>query len=64
MNAPDLSMMATAFRVPAIPAPPNDPTSLLLNGQVGWRAQELDGVVLSIDAGALECRSPPRRQGR
>jgi phage tail-like protein len=53
MNAPDLSVMPTAFRTAAIPKPPDDPTSLLLNGQFGWRAQKLDSIAECVVNGSL-----------
>src|SRR5579859_2679887 len=39
------------WQLPPIPQPPHDPTWWLLNGQVGWHAAKLDGVVLA--AGTL-----------
>ena len=33
--------MMTLGQLPPIPRPPHDPTSLLLNWRVGWRAAEL-----------------------
>jgi hypothetical protein len=33
--------MLTLGQLPPIPRPPHDPTSLLLNWRVGWRAAEL-----------------------
>jgi hypothetical protein len=53
MSALGLWTIAAPFREPPIPQPPNDPTSLLLNGQVGWRAQRLDGVAVNAADGAL-----------
>lgn len=37
------------WQLPPIPAPPNDPTFLLLNGRVGWQAAELDDVGIAAD---------------
>jgi phage tail-like protein len=53
MSALGLWTTAAPFREPPIPRPPNDPTSLLLNGQVGWRAQRLDGVAVNAADGML-----------
>jgi len=37
------------WQLPPIPAPPNDPTLLLLDGRVGWQAAELDDVGIAGD---------------
>ena len=37
--------MMTLSHPPLIPRPPNDPTSLLLNWRVGWRAAELQQLI-------------------
>ena len=53
MNALVPSSMSSTFRIPRVPEPPHDPTSLLLNGRVGWRAGSLADLVVGPDDGAL-----------
>jgi hypothetical protein len=38
------------WQLPPVPQPPHDPTFLLLNGRVGWRAAELDDVAIADDS--------------
>jgi phage tail-like protein len=45
--------MSTAEYLPAIPAPPHDPTSLLLNAEVGWQKSALQHLILTSRSGAL-----------
>jgi phage tail-like protein len=42
-----------ADMLPAVPAPPFDPRSLLLDGRAGWRAGSLAGVEIQPDCGTL-----------
>jgi phage tail-like protein len=37
------------WQLPPVPRPPHDPSFLLLNGRVGWRASELDDVAVADD---------------
>src|SRR5260221_68423 len=37
------------WQLPPAPHAPHDPTFLLLNGRVGWRATELDDVSIAED---------------
>jgi phage tail-like protein len=53
MNALAPSLMPSAFRTPRVPEPPHDPTSLLLNSQVGWRGRPFTDLVMDTDDGAL-----------
>lgn len=48
--------------LPPIPAPPNDPTSLLLNARVGWNIGALDGTELTPCDGALTLSLQPDAQ--
>src|SRR5215467_665564 len=44
------SMRPNSFwQLPPAPNPPHDPTFLVLNGRVGWRAAELDDVAIADD---------------
>ncbi len=60
MNAPFSS--GTFANMPALPVPPNDPNSLLLNLRVGWKAQAFDGVELTPCDGALVLSLQPDAQ--
>jgi phage tail-like protein len=46
-------------RVPSPPAPPHDPTSLLLDGHAGWRAVRCDAVVEALHTHALTLAPSP-----
>ena len=48
--------MMTLSQLPPIPRPPHDPTSLLLNWRVGWRAAELQQ--LSAERSLVMALSP------
>ena len=45
--------MTSFALLPAVPFPPDDPTSLTLDASRGWRAAALDGVAIEPDGGAL-----------
>jgi phage tail-like protein len=51
VSAPEV--VTVADMLPAVPAPPFDPRSLLLDGRAGWRAASLAGVDIEPACGTL-----------
>src|SRR5262245_38384320 len=63
MNALVPSSVSSALWTPWLRQPPHDPTSLLLNGAVGWRAGALADLAVGSDDGTmtLPIRAADRR---